>query len=517
MPDERPTFNLINEPFLPCVRPNGDIVELGLRETLANAHELRELRAASPLVTIALHRLLIAILHAALEDPQSLKDWDELWNVREFDVQKIDAYFDKWRQQFNLLDPVRPFYQDASIDESSEKRSSTNRLITGTNPTNTLFEHAVNPIRDQSTWERITFGEAAKRLIALQVCAIAGGRGYSKMPFADAIAFTAIGRNLFETLLLNFFPAEEREEVFVPLGNPVWERNSNNEENDGTIRGYLNFLTWQPRRVLIYPDSESRVHHVSVTTGSHLQLPENCSEPWCAYKGHTVRLRFSDERAVWRDSECLLQFLDDSPQRAPAVLRFVSDLKSEGVLDIDEIQVAALGQLAKNANVSFTRHETLPLPLKYLTDSDLVSRLSTAVTRAEEIAKHLYLSVRDAATAILDPTNGKPDPKQRKKLIASLGAERLYWSRLETSFRSFFVHLADADSEDDVERDRQIARWVIDDCQRTAYRAFDESVGTLDRSARTLRALQKGRDALGKRTNSLIKKHNHREARNAGS
>ena len=57
------SFDLISQPWIPCVRRDGTTAEFGLRDVLVQAHALRELGGESPLVTAALHRLLLAILH----------------------------------------------------------------------------------------------------------------------------------------------------------------------------------------------------------------------------------------------------------------------------------------------------------------------------------------------------------------------------------------------------------------------------------------------------------------------
>src|SRR5581483_3989392 len=106
-----PSFDLIDEPWLPCVRPDGAAVELGLRQALAGAHELGELYDPSPLVTVALHRLLLAILHRAYRGPAVPAAWRAIWNAGRFDPAVIDAYLDRWRHRFDLFDPERPFYQ----------------------------------------------------------------------------------------------------------------------------------------------------------------------------------------------------------------------------------------------------------------------------------------------------------------------------------------------------------------------------------------------------------------------
>ncbi len=64
------SFNLIEEPFIPCVRLDGQTVEYGLADTLLKAPEIADLRDGSPLVTIALHRLLLAILHRCYQGPK---------------------------------------------------------------------------------------------------------------------------------------------------------------------------------------------------------------------------------------------------------------------------------------------------------------------------------------------------------------------------------------------------------------------------------------------------------------
>ena len=74
-----PEFNLVDQPWIPCLqRDGGKPQELSLRDTLIGAHEIRELFDNSPLVTVSLHRLLLAILHRNF-GPASFGEWKELW------------------------------------------------------------------------------------------------------------------------------------------------------------------------------------------------------------------------------------------------------------------------------------------------------------------------------------------------------------------------------------------------------------------------------------------------------
>ncbi len=55
-------FELTSEPWIPVRSLNGERKEVSLRELFAKAHELECVNDASPLVTLALHRFLIAIV-----------------------------------------------------------------------------------------------------------------------------------------------------------------------------------------------------------------------------------------------------------------------------------------------------------------------------------------------------------------------------------------------------------------------------------------------------------------------
>jgi len=64
----------VDKPWIPCVSKDGSIVELSLYDTLANAHNIQEITDESPLVTAALHRVLLAIMHRVL-GPKNEAEW----------------------------------------------------------------------------------------------------------------------------------------------------------------------------------------------------------------------------------------------------------------------------------------------------------------------------------------------------------------------------------------------------------------------------------------------------------
>ena len=111
-----PSFNLIDEPWIPCAPPGGEEPRLlSLRAALTNAHEWREIMDDSPLVVVALHRLLIAILHRVYRGPRNVEAWRAIQAHGRFDAASIGQYLDEWRPRFDLFDVEHPFYQVAEM------------------------------------------------------------------------------------------------------------------------------------------------------------------------------------------------------------------------------------------------------------------------------------------------------------------------------------------------------------------------------------------------------------------
>jgi CRISPR system Cascade subunit CasA len=107
------TFNLVREPWIRCADLDGQVRVVGLAEAMASPHELSGVADESPLVTAALHRLLLAILHRNL-GPRDTETWGDLWKQCCFPSEVLEAYWTKWESRFDLFDDTHPFYQSAS-------------------------------------------------------------------------------------------------------------------------------------------------------------------------------------------------------------------------------------------------------------------------------------------------------------------------------------------------------------------------------------------------------------------
>uniref|UniRef100_UPI001F1E1889 type I-E CRISPR-associated protein Cse1/CasA n=1 Tax=Deinococcus aquaedulcis TaxID=2840455 RepID=UPI001F1E1889 len=87
-------FSLLEEGWIP-VRPLtvGPVREVGLREVLTQAQTFERIDDPSPLITVALYRLCLAVLHRALQGPKDAAQAAE-WYSGGFPAQAIHDYLD---------------------------------------------------------------------------------------------------------------------------------------------------------------------------------------------------------------------------------------------------------------------------------------------------------------------------------------------------------------------------------------------------------------------------------------
>jgi len=437
------TFNLIDERFIPTSHG-----EHSLRDVLLQAHEITELRDQSPLLTLALHRVLLAISHR-MYGPSSSDQWRALWTAGRFPLAALDRYFDGWRNRFDLFDQRHPFFQTAGL--ASAAPSGVNRLaaeISGTN-VKFMFSHVAD---DKPPC--LPFPVVARMLIAHQLTTGQGGAGYGSSPLTRGVAVLVRGQNLFETLMLNLVRYDDEHPMPCNRDMPIWERNT--IPSGPTPDGYLDYLTWQSRAVLLCPERDG-VQFVAYDRGRMFLPSEDApvTDPMMAYstgeKVQTVRL--VEHRELWQDTATLLQ-------SRPEVLRWATNMMPCGGVGLDVI-----GQCLKQSSVRMWRHDHLPLPVEYLQDQELVGVLASVLELADKAGKSLW--------AITGEIN---------KALAGQ-AELSYWSRLGERFHDFMRCLPS---------NREMEYPFAEE----AMTAFEDTVGKLDSPARVLRAVVQGRDKL---------------------
>lgn len=499
------SFNLVDEAWLPCVHADGRFVELNLRQLFAQAHQLRALEGESPPITAALHRFVLAILHRVF-GPADYDEWHDLWQAEQWDMAAIDAYLDKWRHRFDLFARKRPFYQAAhpdmkpkSIINLSHDRAS------GNNPT--LFDHHTEAIG-----EALTPAHAVRALIAAQSYGLAGLSGIRGQNFTDGtcsggIIFIVEGNTLKETLLLNaiqYPPDNDHFSVHKSNDKPAWEMDDPFTPNRRYPFGYLDYLTWQNRRVMFMPEQVGAEIVVrQMTMGPALHFEPSLLDPMKHYRPHKtvghVALSFSENRVLWRDSAALFMFHADieGKSRQPATFRWLRELIDEGFLDrLKLYRCQALGISKKQAKLFFFRADRIPMPLAYLTDEKLVAQLEDALQKTSALAFGLVQVAQRMGVYLQlpDPENQKWGQVNRNAKsaindwVAYTGIERHYWANLETPFQNLIVDLPHNTTA-------AKAEWQIQ-LRRSAQNAFDQATKYTGSGPRSFKAVVRGQSYL---------------------
>lgn len=509
------SFNLLDEPWIPCLDATGAAQEYSLRDTFARASELQEIYAESPLVTASLYRLCLAVLHSALRGPKDWRAWGKLWSANGFDMARLNKYFkeEEIHTRFDLFGK-HPFYQ---ADDKRVKPNYAFSLIVGSQASNpTLWDH-----RLEAGSVTLTAAQAARAVITAQTFGLCGLSGVPRVSFEDSIGargilFLVQGNNLFETLMLNLVRYPPDQNVFPDQSSkdkPAWESNNPFKARDKPS-GYLDYLTWQNRRILLLPELDGeRIVVKKMKWAPDLksskdvrdfmqrrrknEKPKKDDPAW-------LPLKFDPDRALWRQSVTLLDWRNPDIQR-PYVCDWLAELSNEGYLDsARRYRLMAFGWGKDRANIAFQRGERMPLPLTFLRDEQRIGKLTLALTLAEQSGGALTGAVKLLAGELTAAKSAKKESskpsdkkgkrkqesdgdggkerKARDQLAASWNVGARYWGALETPFWVLVDLLARGDHDNAWDAARFEWRDKVRDAIRRAFALAEEYAGTNPRA-----------------------------------
>ncbi len=510
-------FNLTIEKWIPCVMSDGRQEDLSLRDVLTRATEVREVFDESPLVTVALHRLMLAVLHRNF-GPATFKAWQSLWKAGKWDADKLATYLEQWQHRFDLFDKERPFYQVPMMSDAERHPAALLRQEAATGNNATLFDHGFNNVPTP-----LTPAEAARCLVARQAFSIGGGISnpfnFYAATLTRGISILALGRNLFETLALNLMIYNE-EKPFANTSRdvPAWEHDEPAAPHKvGTpVNGYLDYLTWQSRRIYLFPEAVEGAPTIvrRCQIQQNLRLPKSplIFDPFKCYRYNKENgfqpLPLSTSKALWRDCHTLFQQAaragDDATERPEVFnhLARVEEARVEEAIEARSVYAFAVYGFAtdpgKAARVLLWARERLPLPLRYLDDQALTACLGDALNFADkEVARTLRETLRHLAKLLLAPDSDaqgarQPDKKDIGNHVDTFSAEAFYWSRLEPHFKILLTALPNDRRTDEFNAvrygDASLPAWARM-LGRVARAAFDDTTRSLDTSARNLKAV----------------------------
>ncbi|MEU2132388.1 type I-E CRISPR-associated protein Cse1/CasA [Streptomyces sp. NPDC018352] len=479
------SFDLTTQPWIPVLRQNGTQDELSLREVFEQAGTLRRLVGDLPTQEFALVRLLLALVHDALEGPRDSDHWADLWEDEDCFAPLAD-YLDEHRNRFDLLDARTPFFQVAGLHTAKNEIFPLNRIVADV-PNGEPFFSSRMPAVD-----RLTFAEAARWVVhthAYDTSGIKTGvagddrvKGGKVYPLGVGWAGNlggvfAEGHTLRETLLLNLVAPADTPGLIFDAGNdlPAWRREAcgPGEGPQCPPTGVRDLYTWQSRRLLLHADADG-VHGVVLGYGDPLHARNKHGyEPMTAWRRSTAQEKKHGEslvymprehdpaRSAWRGIASLIADRTEASQGAeaanrlrPGVLEWIAYLVTVGELEQGylvraRIVGAQYGTQQSVIDEVVDDHISMAVALLHQQNREFAEQAIGAVTDADDAVNALGDLATDLARAAGSESDGP-----------GATARDLGFAALDTPYRTW---LAGLDGHEDPYEQR--AEW-----QRQVYR-----------------------------------------------
>lgn len=479
------SFCLVDEPWLPVRWVAGGTGEVGLRDALTRAREVRAINTSNPAQFIALLRLLLALMHRAAP----VKSVDDAVARLEgnWPTAAIEGYLRLWKTRLDLFHPNHPFLQAPwlAADELTRDRIFGLAKINpdwSSGNEKTLLDH-----HHEGQQYCVAPAEAARMLVTHQQFVTGGTSRVFKVsdrggPATGFAQVWAVGDSLLHTLVLNQIPTGQSHQGH---DQPAWECAGPTPE---TIRlalppfeGPASRYVHTSRSILLIREPDGSVCRLHWAEGlirlddPQSMDPMEVQRP--ARDGTWERMRLDVDRGLWRDAQSLLIRPSGRPA---ATIRFAIEVLAD-MRQSRTLRVAVGGLLADRAQLVLWRIEEQPLPTAVLGDPVLHTTIQRALEVAEKTGTAFGLALRDMAAQRLRH-QGKADKQSVTSLVNGLPGERHYWRSLEPRFWTFVL---DVDAEGGP--DAALAHWRSD-IRHTVKEAWRSSIGALGTHGRAAMA-----------------------------
>lgn len=499
--EPEPTFNLWTEAWIALENPEGNIERHGLEATLLRAHEYKSIYESSPLAVVGIHRLLVAVLQAAL-NPQRSTDLKRIWQAGQFSAKAIKDFGKTYAKRFDLFSADAPFLQSADLPlyPGKDDKIKTVAYLSTEIPAGTAVTHYRHGAEDTHVFCPAC---GAIGLVMMPAFAAAGGAGIKpSINGVPPIYILPGGQSLFESLAASLLRPDYQPQMASKKKDEAWWARKPRVEKGKEVRevGYLHSLTFPARRVRLHPEqlnkactrcgtvSEWGVRTMVFEMGE--SRPKEAAfwfDPFAAYKlpdgksnGKPTPIRPVLGRATWREFAGL--FLQDSTATKnrtvrPAILDQITDLDLNK--DRQTFSFRSIGlRTDMKAKVFEWIDAGFEVPPAMLRDENAGLVVREAIEFASECAYVISSVFRDVFSG------SSKKSERHKGLRVRMGDD--YWAALAGPFRQFVLEAAALDR-------REVARrqW-LDTAIQEAKAAFDQAADAVGDDAETLRQRTKG-------------------------
>ncbi len=493
-----PSFRVDDEPWMPVVYSDGTTKEVGLREVLLQAHEIRAVRDPLPLSELGVYRLLIAfVLDIFVIEPgddrtiePDLDGLTELLSAGAFDTDAVNAYFDRYAERFDLFSETHPFLQTPGLTDTDSKVLSVLLPAEPSGGDAILFHHT------EDKRFATTPAMSARLLTTLAAFAVGAGRGWFPSVNGTPPWYVLIdGKTLFETLCLNLFLIHtDGKEYQMP---PAWR--SKRPVPGGGGRAihayYAEGLTWRCRCVRLLPEGEGTcsitgVHSLTTVRRMFFKAGDSCDgtiwdDPMVAYytpDAATGKLpqRVKEDKEVWRDSGPLVLLSDVAINgrvfSRPLSITQFARLASEGRLaqKQSELRLTLYGMRVDKAKIFEWQKEALSLPAPLLWNSSFALDAHNEIQSIDDVRGALRMAIKKNYER-----DGAGNKSAFDTRIAS--ASRALFAGVKHGYDTFLRGLAalDPDAETLIEQKEALRKTLREMVRTEARHALEEATDDL--------------------------------------
>jgi CRISPR system Cascade subunit CasA len=478
---QTPTFNLWTEPWISLERSDGKLERVSLAQALLGGHTYAAIYDASPLVVVGLHRLLVAILHSAL-DLRTRSALLALIADQRFPAQAVAYFGAQYANRFDLFSETHPFLQSADLPllpVKGEDTKSVSQLTLETSRTSALEHYRHGRAKD----EVFCAPCAAAGLATMPPFTSTGGRGMKpSINGVPPIYVIPGGATLFQSLAASLLLPNKWPPAATPQSDAPWWTRDGLVGKDAALPkvGYLQSLTWPARRVRLRPEHMDQpctrcgqitrwgVRDILYEMGERrAKDAAPWLDPFAAYtvpeKADAPRpVRPRQGRAAWREFAALFLSLPrgDGPATIrPAVLDHIAELKLAAGRVTYPFRCVGVRTDMK-AKCFEWMDACFDVPPALLEDAQAALRVQqglTLATQCERVIGQVFAGVFSRTI------------KQERYIHLKQRMQDNYWTVLAKPFRRFVLAIAAADTREPV-----FSGWV-DTATREARHCFTEA------------------------------------------
>lgn len=451
-----PTYQLLDEAWIPVRYRGGHIRDASLRQVFEDASEIIALADTSPPNLVAMHRLLLAILHRALRGQGPWTDADRAsWLRHGWPAEALRSYFERWHDRFWLFHPTHPFMQVAALSQAEETRDRKKPWsqvaldrVSGNAPV--VFDHTL----DDAPAAREA-GQLLRDLLGfLQFTPGGLVKVFRSADKAGALANTAAvlpqGATLAATLLLNLHP-------FAPAWDddlPTWERAPVDVEalraDPLPATGPCDRYTRLSRAVLLLPDADRADHVRWVRFGAGLALADDelSPDPMSAFRAGSnglVRFTFAEGKETWRDLASLLPEPTGKLSQPAAVMSWaVNLLNARGDLDA-YLQVMVCGLASDQAKLERWRCDLFSLPAMTVLRADVAQEVRRLLADTEKLHADAMGLAADLLVGAMPALDRKQQKAAARQGLRASGYSATFFSATERTLPRLLSLLGEGD------------------------------------------------------------------------